>query len=188
MADIPIEKKSNPWWLWLLGLLLLGALGFFLYDALDAEDYDNMDTEPETAVVVADPEAEAILPASGTLTDLDIFLRVQEPSAYTGRAVDFDGVYVPRVPGDSVFFINTPSQGIDGRLLAVLEGLGEQQVGDGTGSDGRYNIDADERISLTGTIRPLSDERVARWGLTDAERLATKEVYLQVARVTRNDP
>ncbi len=57
MANIPVERtKTTPWWLWLLGLLLLAGLIWFLLEAFDDDD-EIVDTTEE---VVETPIAAAL--------------------------------------------------------------------------------------------------------------------------------
>ncbi|WP_420454102.1 hypothetical protein [Rubrivirga sp.] len=52
MANIPVEHtKTTPWWLWLLGLLLLAGLIWFLLEAFGDDDEIVETTDPVEAVV-----------------------------------------------------------------------------------------------------------------------------------------
>lgn len=69
MADINIERRdSAPWWLWALGLIIVGLLGFWLATALGGEEEIAME-EPaaypvETAPGLPDESAPtAVAPA-----------------------------------------------------------------------------------------------------------------------------
>ena len=52
MANIPVEKRESgtPWWLWLLGLLLLALLLWFLI-GLFSDDEEVVEADPVEAVV-----------------------------------------------------------------------------------------------------------------------------------------
>ena len=94
MANIPVEHKSGtPWWLWLLGLLLLLALIFFLINAFSDDD----------EVAVVDPVEDPI---------------VAPPVVET--ALDLSDVYVTRVTGDRTFFV-APSEGSSDETLVILD-------------------------------------------------------------------
>ncbi|WP_412068110.1 hypothetical protein [Rubrivirga sp. IMCC43871] len=60
MANIPVEKTSgSPWWLWLLGLLLLGGLIWFIAEAFDNEpDADEIAGTDDNVGVLDDFEIE----------------------------------------------------------------------------------------------------------------------------------
>ena len=93
MANIPVERTDagTPWWLWLLGLLLLAGLIWFLVDALG--DDDDVDA------LAADDDIEAVAPAA---------------------ALDLSDVYVTRVVGDNTFFV-APTPGGSDETLVYLE-------------------------------------------------------------------
>ena len=51
MANIPVERTSStPWWLWLLGLLLLALLVWFLVGLLGDDDDELVDADPIEAI------------------------------------------------------------------------------------------------------------------------------------------
>ncbi len=61
MANIPVERPSSgtPWWLWLLGVLLLGGLIWFIAEAFDNEpDADEMAGLDDNVGVLDDFEIE----------------------------------------------------------------------------------------------------------------------------------
>ncbi|MGB3541700.1 hypothetical protein [Rubrivirga sp.] len=93
MANIPVERtaSSPPWWLWLLGLLLLGLIGWLIASALGDDDE-----------VVEDP--------------VEV---VDEPVAAAG--LDLSDVYVTRVVGDNTFFVAPTADGDDETLVYLEE-------------------------------------------------------------------
>ena len=93
MANIPVEKTSTgtPWWLWLLGLILLALLLWFLIGLFTGDEE-----------VVEDDPVEDV---------------VTEPIA---DALDLSSVYVTRVVGDNTFFV-APTPGGDDETLVYLE-------------------------------------------------------------------
>lgn len=93
MANIPVERTSSapPWWLWLLGLLLLALIGWLIASALSDDDE-----------VVVD-ETEVVAPAA------------------VESGLDLSDVYVTRVVGDNTFFVAPTEAGDDETLVYLEE-------------------------------------------------------------------
>ena len=143
MANIPVEHKSGtPWWLWLLGLLLLLALIFFLIEAFD----DEPDGDEITAVETVDP--------------------VVAPPV-TATALDLSDVYVTRVTGDRTFYVAPSEADSANETLVILD----QEASPGApGIEGQVDINPGQRVSLTGgRLEPLGDMDLAGLGLSDDE-------------------
>ena len=99
-----------------------------------------------------------------------------------GREVDFDQTTVLNVVGDSAFYIGTDDAR---RVLVVLAGLGENETGAG-GSDGRFNIDAGDTVSVSGTVTRFQEGAPGTYALPDADRqrLLERPLYVQVERAS----
>lgn len=93
MANIPVERTSSapPWWLWLLGLLLLALIAWLIIAGLDDDDEVLVEDTVEV---------------------------VEEPIAVAG--LDLSDVYVTRVVGDNTFFV-APTEGGTDETLVYLE-------------------------------------------------------------------
>ena len=199
MATIPVEKKSGtPIWMWLLPLLLLGLLlAYFLtrdgddevattdpagqVDTAgpDAADPDNVDGPDGTAVGAAGTGAAATGAAGGAITSVND-LYGESLTSLVGRSVEIEDATVLSVTGDSTFYV-----GADGRrFLVALSGLGEEASGPGDGSDGRFNIDAGDRISLRGTVTRFDATNSVFGRLSEADRAegTTRGAYVNVTR------
>ncbi len=180
MAKIPVEKdKGTPWWLWLLLLLLVVGAIWVLLALLDDEPDDDV-------VAVAPQEQVETVPVAGVITDIGAILNAEDPASLVGRRVELDNLEVQALSGDSTFYVSSEEPGsADGRILAVLEDLGESQLG-AAGSDGRYNVDPNDMITATGTVASLGSNSPDTWGLsgTDAQELSDRQVYLRVDRLT----
>lgn len=188
MANIPIERKSGgtPWWLWLLGaLLLLGILLFAIRGCDDnnpaTEDGLVEDTTAADPNAGIDPNNPAGLGTAFSTVD-DVFADTTNLAAMVGRDVTLTDVPVQGVAGDSTFYV-TAANGQ--RLLVVLEGLGESESGPGDGSDGAQNINDGDRLNLTGRLERLDDG--ARYGLAgaDLDRVGRQGIYLRARRVSQ---
>ena len=148
MANIPVEKTATgtPWWLWLLGALLLAALLWFLISALGDDDDD---------VVVADP-VETVDPAP-----------VEALPPATATALDMSNLYVTRVTGDRTFFVSASETDTANETLVILD---QEPSPDVAGIEGQVDINPGQRVSLSqGRMEPLGDMNLAGMGLSDAD-------------------
>lgn len=85
--------------------------------------------------------------AIGSLVDLDAVM-ASPTDEMAGRAVRLAGVSVTGLAGDSTFYIGDGAN----RVLVVLGGLGESQSGPGDGSDGAFDINVGQTLSLDGEM------------------------------------
>lgn len=200
-----------PWLLGILALIALVWLGAELFDEepdtdeiagvennegpiddveLDAPDFDIIDTESDlyepigTGAYVADVELDE-LEAEGADVDGDGEIeRAGEAAggvtgdARIGSTVDLNDARVVSVVGDSAFFIGTDNAR---RVLVVLEGLGESETGAG-GTDGVYDIDEGDVVSIDGTVTRYTEGVRGTWELPTAERerLLRQGLYVRV--------
>lgn len=144
MANIPVERTSTgtPWWLWLLGLLLLAGLIWFLLEAFD----DDPD------VTIADDPVESVDDAvvAGTVD----------------AGLDLSDLYVTRVTGDRTFFVAPSEAMADQETLVILDQTMSPDVG---GIEGQVDINPGQRISIDGELGPLGDMNLAGMGVPDAD-------------------
>lgn len=114
MAEIPVHKKSNMGWLWiLLAVLVLGLLAWWLFSGDDEVEYGPTEVVGEQTVgadPVTPPEPVA-MEAGISIADI-----LGNPATYVGRNDFTDEVMVPEVPTDRGFWIEDQDQ----RLFAVL--------------------------------------------------------------------
>ena len=242
MANIPVERTSStPWWLWLLGLLLLAGLIWFLLEAFGDDDAEIVETvDPVEAVVpvaaldlsdvwvtrVVGDNTFFVAPTEGGTDETLVYLEEEpdptnnvegrydvtpgqhisitgsmEPtpadltpwgltadqaamvgdqyvratsltildgamaddmangalglaglggdlSSYVGRMTDIDGARVTELAGDSTFYVGDGDQ----RVLVVLESLGESEDGPGDGSDGAFDVNVGDMVSIDGEV------------------------------------
>jgi hypothetical protein len=109
MAEIPVERKRNLAWLWIvLALLLIGALIWWA----TARDGREVATVPVDTEARLEPAA-APVAGAGAATIANI---LASPAAYVGRD-DFSGEFdVPDVPTDRGFWVEDEGQ----RLFALI--------------------------------------------------------------------
>ena len=182
MAKIPVEQKpATPWWLWILGLLLLGGIIWFAFTALDGdEELDEIAVEDTTEYVAPAEET----PTTGTLTSIAGILDVSDLTTLTGRSVQLNDVNVTSLRGDSTFWISAPNT--DRKLFVVLENMGESESFVAPpGADGVYHVNEGDTIDLDGTIERLGPNDPDRWSLTQDEvaDLRTNQAYLRANAV-----
>lgn len=94
--------------------------------------------------------------ADGDMVDADVPTVVDglamldgDLSAMAGQALALDAVRVTSVTGDSTFTVGDGAQ----RTAVVLESLGESQSGVGDGSDGAFDVNVGDVVTINGTIR-----------------------------------
>lgn len=83
-----------------------------------------------------------------------------------GQTVSLTNVPVLSVVSDSAFFVGTDD---NRRVLVVLENLGESETGAG-GSDGAFNVDQGETVSINGTVARYAEGARGTWDLPQADR------------------
>ena len=273
MANIPLERTETgtPWWVWLLGLLVLVGLVWFLIEAFgDGEDDEIVAEDPVEAVtpgpaldlsdvyvtrVVGDntffvspteggsdetlvyleeepTPGQAIegrydvtegqhLSINGEMMDVggtdvtawgltadqaalvgDEYIRATsltvlnseivdgemsegemsdgetlglaaltgDLSRYDGRRIDADGVRVTALAGDSTFYVGDGNE----RTLVVLESLGEGQTGPGDGSDGAFDVNVGDVVSIDGEVMAYRRSMRGTMGLSDTDAAAAE--------------
>jgi hypothetical protein len=190
MARIPIEQESKSLlWPWVVGLIaLLGVLwGILAYGP--EEPYEN------DAVVVPSAVQDSAAVAGTTsgmasgrgLTTSAEILNAADPLALVGREVRLEDLRVARVLGDSTFYValeadtasrqdtatrqdtasNALEDGRAERLLFVV--LDEQATPNQPQTEGRYDVNAGQTLTIYGTMMALSQENLQEWGITPAE-------------------
>ncbi len=142
MANIPVERSGGtPWWVWLLGLLLLGLLLWFLIGAFSDDDDD--------VVEAVDP------------------IETVETAPIAVSALDLSNLYVTRVTGDRTFFVAPSQEMASDETLVILDQESSPGVG---GIEGQVDINPGQRVSLTGgQLGPLGDMNLAGMGIPDAD-------------------
>ena len=116
MAEIPVEKKSNLTWLWVLLALILIALLIWW-----ATDSDEVEPIPQTEEIVGvdTPGADPITPPEpvGMEAGITVGGILGNPTEYVGDDnINLTGVTVPEVPTDRGFWVEDQGQ----RIFAVL--------------------------------------------------------------------
>ncbi len=199
MAEIKVERKSAvPWWVWLVGLLLIIAVLWF-WLGRDDRDRAVQTLSPAAAVApassVANVPTEALNPAAApvaamdpavsnaSVTDPGFYAATADKVSLAGREAALDGVKVVRIVGPKTF---TVASGSD-ELFVIID----QDLNSGVGSQGR--IDIGDSVTLKGTFQRLQQETIndisnRRFrALTEPEReaLGKTQIYLHATEVGR---
>lgn len=118
-------------------------------------------------------------PSTGTITSTDD-LYGTDLKPVIGRRVELTEATVLTVNGDSTFYVGSGGK----RFLVALSNLGESQAGPGDGSDGRFNIDVGQTISLRGTVVAFDAASPVFRGLSAADRAdaTTRGAFVNVTR------
>lgn len=85
--------------------------------------------------------------AISSLADLDA-LMASPTDGMAGRVVRLAGVPVTALAGDSTFYIGDGAN----RVLVVLGGLGESRSGPGDGSDGVFDVNVGQNVTIDGEL------------------------------------
>lgn len=197
MANIPVEKRSGtPWWLWLLGLVLIAGLVWLALELFDEEpDADEIAGTEDNVGLVDDVEVDIDEEGLSIVTTEDQLFTTdaagaEEPVAggtldgvtvtrlEPGTPVEIENTRVLSVIGDSAFWIG---QDDARRYLVVLAGLGESELGAG-GTDGVFNVDEGETVSIDGAIARYREGDPGLSELTDEDSVALRErnAYIRV--------
>jgi hypothetical protein len=186
VANSPVEKAHSgiPWWLWLLGLVLLGLLLWFLIGLFDDDDVDTAvidDLDAVESVETVDP----VETAAGPITSI---AELADGRNAVGREVDLDDVRVLTLTGDSSFFAGAgPDAATEAGALIVLQGMNESASlpPPPTGADGMYNVDEGDVVSVEGVLVAF-DETVPDYAdlpAADRDRALRSGVYINATDV-----
>ena len=182
MAKIPVEKRSGtPWWLWLLGLLLLAGL-IWLLIGLFNDDADEADValNDTTEQVVEEPMQGAGAAATGAITSAATLFGASSVQSMVGREVDLSGLSVGSVMGDSTFVVS-PQSGSGQMLVALNEVIPAAPPG----AEGRYDVTEGQTIDLAGTVREMSQQEMQDWGLTSGDLGdVNQNAYVRAQRIS----
>jgi cytoskeletal protein RodZ len=201
MAEIPVTKKSSSsWWIWLIGLLVLAAIIWFLYQTFtDDRASAPATTAPSTATAPAAPTSTApatspqtdaapatsAAPASTgeTITDTGAYASAGDKLSLVGRRAELTDARVARVVGPKAF---TVVSGSDEMVVMVDDDLSK-----GVGTQGQ--IDKGNVLNVKGTFRRLTAEEISDVSdnrfrdLTEQERetLRKTQVYLHATEFSK---
>lgn len=181
MARIPIEERSSgsPWWLWLLGLILLAGIIWLVAGLFDEPDAEVLATTPDP---IEAPAYEPEPMVTGAITSVATILDADDPATLAGRDVQLDGMRVTEVIGDSTFYVTPTDASADRRLFVVLD---EQMNEPPADVEGRYDVTEGQMVTVMGSLRELERTDPDVWGITgnEAERMMDDAVYLRAQRL-----
>lgn len=194
MAEIPVERKSGgiPWWVWLLGalllLLLLGLLSRGCNDPNNNAAVGNTNANANTTnlnATNANTNANARISTQGVgtatgdrVTDVNIFGSTADKQTLAGRRVDVQNVKVNRVLSDRVFTVTSGS----GEMFVLLD----DKLDSPGGKEGQIRARAGQLVNLGGTFQAIparslevqDDRNDGSLNAREFRQMAGQQVYL----------
>lgn len=162
MANIPVERDtSRPWWIWLLGALLLALLIWLLVELLGDDD------EAELATV--DPVEEVVTPVA--------------PAPVAEPAMDLSNLYVTRVTGDRTFYVSSSADDTANEMLVILN---QNMSPDAPGIEGQVDINSGQMVDLSDGERVMLntfDYTTMDFGEADLAELQAMDPTAEVIRI-----
>lgn len=149
MVEIPVERKSGvPWWLWALGLLLLGLLLWWILDEPDPDvaAVDPIATEAVLPAAVEPAPIEAAAVAGPPISDVILIVDAPDRPVLAGREVRLANMRVLDVVGDRTFFVGPDA---NRRLFVVLN--------EAVPGDSAIDINPGQTVNLQGVLRRPGD-------------------------------
>lgn len=216
MARIPVERErgGSPWWLWLLGLLLLAGLIWLLAELFGPDETADEVVEGEAE------QAEPTAPSGGAvITDPAQILTTTEPASLVGRRVELEGLRVVAAQGDSLYVVemagattgdtaasptgaelpdamDTTEAGaadadttMNNRILVVRRDMGATSPGPATGDPSMPDVTVGDMVRVEGTIQELDETMVQRLNIpgVDMDELAQNGLYIAAEEITPMD-
>lgn len=209
MAEIPVERKGGvPWWVWLLGALLLLALLALLSRGCDTTDTTNANRNANavgtttntnnannmnrtattnvtnTGVGGVNSNNTSNVNGSGAsgaaITDVNVYGTTTDKATLDGRGVTLQNVKVERVLSDRVFTVKSGSSEIFALLADSLDSPG--------GKESQIKARPGQMVNLSGTFRrPPSaslevadDRKDGSLNQKEFKQMEGQQVYLQV--------
>lgn len=176
MAEIPVERKTAPPFVWPLIIIgLLGVLGLIVYLRRQSGDVAN-NTPARTAPAAGQADnpqgpGQASL-AAQPLTDVNAMTTAREPAALAGRRAQLSGVIVQRVLSDRVFVVGN---GAGQEVLVVLD-----EKLDRGAAEQRVVVKAAQTVALDGVVERSPGAGATARGLNEADSAALRgqPIYL----------
>ncbi|GEM_PF-3583306 len=189
MARIPVEheRRGSPWWLWLLGLLLLAGLIWLLAELFEPSRPSDEVVEGEVRREQPTPPAEG-----AAITNPEQIVNATEPASLVGRRVQLDSMRVVASQGDSIFVVepaNAMARGAaptpnatdtadamdttgaggmaadttDNRILVVHRGMGTTSPtpsADSANAMAGADVTTGDVVRITGTVQEMTESRM----------------------------
>ena len=172
MAQIPVERKGTPWWIWAL-LLLVGVVA--LWAVLRGRDSEVASLPPAELATGAD-RAE-----TGEIVVLHTVWDAEDAESLVGRSVRISDARVLSVTGDKTFWVGDSAEQ---QVLVVLD---EQPTPNQPTTEGRYDVNPGQVVTIYGSVQrfPGFEEARQRWNVSPALRdeFEKQRVYLHADRL-----
>ena len=179
------RKAGVPWWVWLLGGLLLIGLLWLMFSSLNDSDVSTDDSNSNTSTSAGTGAGTGVGTAgSGSITagSTDLLpLSSQGGGAlqqYEGQNVQGSSVAVESVVSDEGLWVGESQEE---RMFVFLDLPGE------SGPD----IDAGDTVSFSGTVEAVPQGFEERFGGIEAEegadQLSSQGSYIEVTSLSREN-
>lgn len=180
------DNKTN--WMVIVGLIVVGLVGYFLWVAANTDDVVEPDVNDinETSFPAEgtdipentdDPDAMDSDTMNEDITSLDEILNTTDQTTLVDSTVNLTAVPVLSVASDRVFFVGDSTD----QSMAVLL---DEDLSPESETEGQVNIQAGQSVSLTGVIRetPSENDIANLLGITqaDIDALLGNDTYLFV--------
>ena len=183
MANIPVERTSRgggtPWWVWLLGLIVLIALIWLLAALLTNDDpADPAVRDDPTMVDPAPPPTDD----TQVLTDPQVLTQAPDPRLYEGRQVRLQNMRVEVAYSDSLFYAVPAEDPVERRFFVVVGDPATPRIGEPA------TIQEGEQVTVHGRIQEPTRNELDRWNITENERdrlMRLEDYYIRADRVQR---
>lgn len=205
MTEIAVERKNRvPWWVGLIALLLIVAMGWFWFGRGDP--YRVLQTpSPEAAAAptssVVNTPAQSptakLNPAAGTgaamtsaapnafVTDPGFYAATAEKGSLAGREAGLTRAKVVRIVGPKTFTVASGNE----ELFVVID----PDLSIGVGSQGEIGVG--DTVTLKGTfqrldqdtIRDLANRRFRALMELERETLSKTQIYLHATQFDRRN-
>jgi hypothetical protein len=180
VANIPVERTGNsggtPWWVWLLGALILLALIWFLVSQMTGDDRDRAPaTAPPTTAV--DPARPA---DTGPITDPRMLADAPDGRTMAGRQVQLSNMRVEVAYSDSAFYAVPADHPVDRRFFVVVGNPATPGIG------GPSTLQVGDVVTVHGTVHEPTRNDLQRWDIAENERdrlMRYEDYYIRADRV-----
>jgi hypothetical protein len=156
------SRGGTPWWIWLLGLAVLGLIAFMISQGLAGDSSTETDARATAEATSGDSSADGSEIAAGTVSSSDgvdlLSLSTDSSALASYEEKDVEGITAPveSVVGDEAFWVG-PSR--EQRLFVFLNLQGESGP----------EVNAGDEVTFEGTMKALPIDFVERFDVSSPE-------------------
>ena len=173
------RRAGTPWWVWLLGLLLVGLVAFMIFQGMDSDTSSDAGSGEGVQLGTGDGAATGDdstgigTVSSGSVDLLSLSSDADSLARYEDQSVQGTSAPVQSVVGDETFWVGESERE---RLFVFLNLQGE------SGPD----IDAGDEVTFDGTVKALPidfDERFDLSAEEGADQLEGQGRFIEVTSI-----